>query len=394
MTQQGVLEEVGSRFAPVAAPGHPAGNEAAAERAPGPELSIVVPTLNEAGNIPALVAKLARALDGIHWEVIFVDDDSSDGTPEVVRSLARRDRRVRCVQRINRRGLSSACVEGMLASSAPYLAVMDADLQHDERIVPEMLRLLRSDQADLVVGSRYTKGGSIGDFGKRRARISRLATRIATASIRVPVSDPMSGFFMLRSSLFHDTARNLSAIGFKILLDLLASAEQGTRVREVPYQFREREVGSSKLDARAAWDYLLLLLEKTVGRYIPARFLVFSAVGGLGVGVHMAVLAALFKSGTLSFAWSQACAALAAMTFNFALNNVLTYRDQQLRRWAWLRGWATFVLACSIGAAANVGIAEYLFEQQQSWALSALAGIVVGAVWNYAVTSVYTWRAR
>jgi dolichol-phosphate mannosyltransferase len=399
MNRPGTIDEVGSR--PAAGPladqdavGPAPAETSAPTPAPGPELSIIVPTLNEADNVATLVARIAGVLDGVGWEVIFVDDDSTDGTPEVVRSLARRDARVRCVQRINRRGLSSACVEGMLASSAPYLAVMDADLQHDEGILLDMLRLLRSNEADVVVGSRYAEGGSVGDFGRQRARISRLATRIAEGAVRVQVADPMSGFFMLRASLFHDTMRGLSAIGFKILLDLLASAKKGVRVREIPYRFRERQSGASKLDARAAWDYLLLLLDKTVGRYVPIRFLMFSGVGALGVGVHMGVLAALFQTGTLSFAWSQASAALAAMTFNFALNNVLTYRDQQLRGWGWLRGWATFVLACGVGAAANVGIAEYLFQQQQFWALSALAGIVVGAVWNYAVTSVYTWHAR
>jgi len=360
----------------------------------GPELSIIVPTFNERANVGTLVARIEQALVGIDWEVIFVDDDSPDGTAAAVRELARADRRVRCLQRIGRRGLSTACVEGMLASATPYVAVMDADLQHDERILQQMLVLLRSGEADLVVGSRHIEGGSIGEFSISRARISRIATKLARPVAGASVSDPMSGFFMMSAPLFEQSVRDLSAIGFKILLDLLTSVPPGTRVCEVPYSFGKRLAGDSKLDSRAAWDYVVLLLDKSVGRYIPTRFLVFSLIGAAGVVVHMSVLAALFKTSTSSFLWSQACATLVAMTFNFALNNILTYRDMRLTGLGWLRGWLTFVLACSVGAAANVGIAGYLFEQNQYWALSAVAGIVVGAVWNYAVTSVYTWHAR
>jgi len=246
-----------------------------------------------------------------------------------------------------------------------------------------------------VVGSRYGAGGSVGNWDHGRVRKSRLATRIARLAIKVPLTDPMSGFFALRAEVLHASVRRLSAIGFKILLDLLASSPTALRVREVPYRFRERLAGESKLDSKVAWDYLMLILDKTLGRMIPVRFVVFMMVGGLGVFVHLAVLTAAFKLAESSFVLGQSAATLAAMTFNFALNNVLTYRDLRLSGWRWLRGWFTFVLACSIGALANVGIATYLFKEKQAfWVLSAVAGILVGAVWNYAVTSLYTWRAR
>lgn len=360
-----------------------------------PEFCIVIPTFNERDNLPELIGRLRRVLVDENWEVIFVDDDSADGTAECARAVAREDPRIRCIQRIGRRGLSSACVEGMLASSAPYLAVMDADLQHDEAILTEMLRMLRNGEADVVVGTRYAGGGSVGSWDEARVRKSRLATRIARLAVKAPLSDPMSGFFALRSEVLHATVRRLSTIGFKILLDLLASAHEPLRVREVPYRFRERTAGASKLDSKVVWDYLMLILDKTVGRLVPVRFIVFMLVGGLGVFVHLAVLTASFKLADTSFVWGQSIATLAAMSFNFALNNVLTYSDLRLTGWRWLRGWLTFVLACSIGALANVGIATYLFHEQQTfWMLSALAGILVGAVWNYAVTSLYTWHAR
>ncbi|MGB2816273.1 MAG: glycosyltransferase family 2 protein [Burkholderiaceae bacterium] len=397
MTATTTFEDVGASSAARAPDAHAAAPFASTSRTTEtsiPILSIIVPTFKEACNVRTVVQRIGAALEGVDWEVIFVDDDSPDATAEAVRDLARRDHRVRCLQRIGRRGLSSACVEGMLSSSAPYLAVMDADLQHDERILSTMLGILRADEADIVVGSRYVEGGGTGNFAEGRATISRIATRLSRAVTKVPVADPMSGYFMLTSRLLHSTVQDLSATGFKILLDLLGSAPADVRVREVPYHFGDRLAGESKLDAKAIRDYLVMLLDKTVGRFVPTRFVVFSLIGLVGVAVHMAVLTTLFAWGETSFVWGQAWATFVAMSFNYALNNELTYRDLRLRGVAWLGGWASFVVACSIGAAANVGIAGFLFEHQEPWAVSAMAGILIGAVWNYAVTSIYTWHTR
>jgi dolichol-phosphate mannosyltransferase len=361
---------------------------------PGPELSVVVPAFNERDNVRRIVRGLRAALSGRSWEVIFVDDDSPDGTHEVVRELARKDERVRCVRRIGRRGLSSACIEGMLASTAPYLAVMDGDLQHDEKLLPRMLDTLKGENIDIVIGSRHAPGGSLGDWHASRARISHLATRLSRTVLRAPLSDPMSGLFMIRSDAFLQRVHSLSGIGFKILLDLFASGSRPLRFREMPYQFRVRQAGESKLDSRAAWDFIMLLLDKLLGRVLPIRFITFALVGSLGVGVHLAAMVVLLKGGQISFAVAQTGATLIAMTSNFALNNAFTYRDRRLRGRQWLRGWATFVLACSVGGIANVGISSYLFEAGISWLPASLAGTIVGAVWNYLATSVYTWRTR
>jgi dolichol-phosphate mannosyltransferase len=153
---------------------------------------------------------LCRTLQGIDWEAIFVDDDSEDGTPEAVCRLAYQDRRVRCIQRIGRRGLASACVEGILASSAPYVAVMDADLQHDERLLPPMLDILKSEPiVDVVIGSRYVEHGSIGTWSRHRAWLSSFATRIGRSIMGVPIADPLSGFFMLRREAFQESSAPL-----------------------------------------------------------------------------------------------------------------------------------------------------------------------------------------
>jgi len=272
---------------------------------------------------------------------------------------------------------------------------MDADLQHDERLLPQMLDALKQGDTDIVVGSRYAPGGDIGDWDARRARMSRLAVRLSRVLVPADLKDPMSGFFMLRRSVLDGSVRKLSAIGFKILTDVFASSPQPLRFKELGYKFRVRRAGESKLDSATAWDYAMLLLDKLIGRWIPVRFLAFSIVGAVGVAVHFSVLTILYQMLHYGFVIAQAAATLCAMTFNYTINNVLTYRDRRLIGAKWLRGWASFVLACSVGGFANLGVASTLFGLGRGWFLAAISGILVGAVWNYAVTMLLTWgRSR
>src|ERR1700683_2805411 len=272
------------------------------------ELTVVVPTFNERDNISELVSRLEECLRGEAWEVIFVDDDSTDGTAACIREIARQDPRVRCLQRIGRRGLSSACVEGMLASSSPYLAVIDGDCQHDETVLPGMLELLQRGEADVVVGSRYAAGGGIGSWNASRARMSRFGTRLSRAVIKHDLSDPMSGFFALRREVLELAVRNLSSVGFKVLLDIIASSPKPPRVKELPYEFRNRHAGESKLDGQAVWGYLMLLADKFIGGVVPGRFVSFALVGGVGVFVHFAALGVFFRAMSLPFIASAAVA--------------------------------------------------------------------------------------
>lgn len=358
------------------------------------ELTLVIPTFNEVENVPRIVDLVATALPGVHWEIIFVDDDSPDGTAHKVRELGRTRSNVRCLQRIGRRGLSTACIEGMLASNSPFLGVMDADMQHDERLLPQMLETLKSGDCSFVVGTRYAAGGGVGDWSKQRAAMSRIATRLANIVCKREVSDPMSGFFMLRREVLDQTVRGLSGAGFKLLLDMLSTSDKNLVVKELPYTFRNREFGESKLDSMVLWEFGMLLADKLVGRYVPVRFLFFLLVGAAGLVVHMLTLTALLQGVGVEFIAAQTAATFLAMVFNFSVNNVLTYRDMRLRGWKWWRGLVTFCAACSLGGAANVGIASYLFQNQTQWAIAAVAGIVVGAVWNYVVTQLYTWGKR
>ena len=357
------------------------------------EFCIVVPTYNESGNLDELVQRIATALQEIRWEVIIVDDDSPDGTASCARRIYREDQRVRCIQRIGRRGLSSACIEGMLATAAPYIAVIDADLQHDPSLLRTMYDTLAGNQVDLVIGSRYVNGGGVGDWNRQRLAMSRFATRLSNLVTRQPVADTMSGFFALRREIFENCVRDLSSLGFKILLDIIASAKEPLRIKELPYTFGERHSGESKLSGNAMWEFLLLLADKLVGKYVPVRFVAFAGIGVIGIGVHFTVLALLFLGLGRGFSLSQGAATAVAILFNFSVNNMLTYAGQSLRGYAWLRGLATFYLICGIGATANVGVSSYLFGHDTPWPLAALSGVVMSAVWNYAISARYTWKA-
>jgi dolichol-phosphate mannosyltransferase len=355
-------------------------------------LCVVIPVLNERDNVAPLVARLDATLAGIGWEAIFVDDDSTDGTRDAVRAVAAGDPRVRLLHRIGRRGLSSAFIEGAQASLAPCIAAIDGDMQHDETLLPLMLAALTRDDAELAIGSRYVAGGGVGDWDATRAGLSTLATRISQLLLKVPLSDPMSGFFMIRRETFDRAVRNLSAMGFKILLDIVASLPAPPRLVELPYSFRSRVHGDSKMDAGVLRDYALLLLDKMIGHIVPIRFVLFASVGALGIAAHLLVLWLGLLAG-LAFATAQGVATAAAILGSFVLYNLFKDRDRRLSGWRWLRGLFTFALICSVGAVGNLSVSIFLFGPgHSSWWVAGLAGAAMSLVWNYAASSVLTWR--
>jgi dolichol-phosphate mannosyltransferase len=364
------------------------------------ELAIVLPTLNERGNVAPMVERLEQALGGITWEAIFVDDDSSDGTADEARQLSLTDSRIRVIQRIGRRGLASAAIEGMCATAAPVAAVMDADHQHDPALLPRMLEAIRSGECDLAYASRFAPGASTAEWNSpKRERASTLANALARKVTGVELSDPMSGYFMLRTQTLRQDAHRLSGIGFKVLLDILATVDQPLRVKEFPLAFRARAEGESKLDRTVVFEFLVGLYDKWLGRIVPTRFALFGTIGALGVVVHMAVLSAFltifggsFAQPVTGFEIGQAVAATVAMSFNFVLNNALTYADQRLRgAAALLRGWLKFAATCSVGLLANIGAAVVLVRFGIPEYPAALVGIAIGSVWNYALSSRFVW---
>ena len=381
------------------------GNEVASATRAGPaplRLAIVLPTLNERDNIASMVGRLEAALAGIPWEVVIVDDDSPDGTAEAARQLSLADPRVRVIHRIGRRGLASAAIEGMCATAAPVVAVMDADHQHDPALLPQMLAAIESGDYDVSCASRFAEGASTAAWNQpQREKASGLANRLARKVTGVQLSDPMSGYFMLRAETLRADAHRLSGVGFKILLDILATVERPLRVKEFPLAFAARAAGESKLDRTIVFEFLIGLYDKWLGRIIPTRFALFGTIGAAGVVVHMAVLASFlrlfgrpfeFGGWITAFDVGQTVAALVAMTFNFLLNNALTYSDKRLHGAAALaQGWLRFALTCSVGLLANVGVAAVLLRLGLHPYPAAILGIIVGSVWNFALSSRFVW---
>jgi dolichol-phosphate mannosyltransferase len=371
---------------------HLSADDAVATQTPLLELSVIIPTYKERQNIAPLLAALQTSLQGINWEAIFVDDHSPDRTADEVRALALSNPRVRILERIGRRGLSSACIEGMMASPAPSLAVMDADMQHDETALPEMLRLLQEKHLDVVVASRRVKGGSMGEFALERVRLSDLGSRVSRLVCKCDITDPMSGFFVVDSNFFRAAVPRLTGTGFKLLVDILASSRNPPRIAEVPYRFRKRLTGESKLDVNVELEYLFLILDKMVGRYLPTRFVLFVAVGSLGLLIHLSILGLFHLFDSPAFSQGQAVATLGAMMFNFFLNNVVTFRDRRLKGWTLARGLVTFFAACTLGVLINLSFADRLLAAGLPWYLAGLSGVAISSFWNYGVNTIVTWR--
>src|SRR3569832_597114 len=360
------------------------------------ELSVVLPTFKERDNVADLVRRLSMALEGIGWEAIFVDDNSPDGTAAAAKALAATDAHVRCIRRVGRRGLAGACIEGILSSAAPFVAVMDADLQHDERALPLMLAKLRENQADLVTATRYVEGGSAEGLSDRtRSNLSSWATALTTRILNVPLSDPMSGFFMLRRDRFDAIADKLSPAGFKILLDIVATAGPSLRVAEQSFVFGKREQGESKFIFQVGLEFLGLLFAKLTGDLVEPRFIFFALVGAIGLGVHLAALKLALLGGAPNFSYAQSIATFVAMTSNFIQTNKDTYRNRRQKKESNLWGFIAFCLICSLGAFTNVGVASWLYYREDTvWWVAGAAGAVKGLIWNYAMSSHFVWFTR
>ena len=380
-------------IAPVSPSTQPLRADASAAVQPAPELTIVVPTFNEKANIPLLVDRLAQLLTSCDWEVIFVDDNSPDGTAAAARAIGASDSRVRCIRRIGRRGLAGACLEGMLASQARYVAVMDADLQHDEGLLVPMLEALRAGRADVAVASRHLYGGSAAGLSKQRSRVSRGSNTLVRLLLGIDLTDSMSGHFMIRRDALEAIAPSLSTQGFKILLDILATARGSLRTIELPSTFRERQHGESKLDSKIALDFAALVTAKLTNDAVSARFLLFCMVGLTGIGIHLSILSALLIT-NLSFGAAQAFATIGAIAWNFVLNNLFTYRDQRLTGWHFVTGLIRFQVICAIGAISNVGIATWIYDYDETWWIAGLGGALIGTVWNFVVSAALVWRQR
>ncbi|WP_131114674.1 glycosyltransferase [Lichenihabitans psoromatis] len=358
-----------------------------------PLLSVIVPTFNERDNVPILFDRLAVVLRHIPWEMIIVDDDSTDGTWNWARQKGATDTRLRCLRRVGRRGLAGAFIEGALCSSAPVIAVIDGDLQHDETILPAMWRLIADREADLVIGTRRIRGG--GGMSAPRRWISDVGAALSRIVLKRAVADPMSGFFMVRRDLIETIAPSLVSDGFKILVDVLLHIPRDLRVAEVAYDFRKRGGGDSKLDARVLVDYAGLIVHRLSGNLVPIRMTAYVLVGLAGLLAHIVLLRFMIHvTPKLGFHAMETLASFGAMPVNFFLNNALTFRERRVRGWSMVPALMLFGTVCSVGVLANLSVATWIFADTPRWWLAGFLGALVSAFWNYAVSAVVVWPLR
>lgn len=360
-------------------------------------LSLIIPTYNERDNITPLLERLEHALAGYNYEVVFIDDNSADGTAEVATSLASKYP-VKVIVRKDKRGLASAVVDGLSHVSGKIIAVMDADLQHPPEVLPDLLKEMEKG-ADIVIASRYVKGGSCPGWSLSRRLVSKggifLAHLLLPATRRV--NDPASGFFMFNKEAV--ARAKLEPLGYKILLEVLI-AGKFKRIAEVPYTFGTRGRGESKLNAGQQVAYLrhLFSLMKRSGEL--ARFLKFALVGASGVGVNEGLYWLLTRLaglvGSLDI-WAVVIGTETSVVTNFILNNYFTFADRrQPGSKSFLKRLLRFNLVSLAGVGITVGVFYILtrsFGVQEPYDLLALlAGITVAMLWNYLANNWWTWK--
>jgi dolichol-phosphate mannosyltransferase len=353
-------------------------------------LSIIVPTFNERQNIGRLIEKIRSIKHQINcnFEIVFIDDDSPDGTWDEIKKNWSSD--VRGLLRHARKGLASAVVEGMLTCNSKYFIIMDADMQHDETMIPSILRNLRS--YDLVVVCRNLNE-QIDGFSSTRRFISKFGNSILKRLMATQLSDPLSGFFGIRSEEFHLLSRKLNPIGFKILSEIIF-VNPKLKVLELPGNFKKRLFGQSKLDTKVIIEMFEMVLHRIFGKFFPLKVLFFLIVGFFGMAVHLTSLFICIKIFNLNFSFSQAMSIFLAMTFNFFLNNILTYSALRIKGVRVLFGLLKFCLACLIGALINQFVSVTIFKSGISWWVAGLSGAAVGSLWNYVLTSSIVWSKK
>ena len=377
------------------------------------DISVVIPTYNEAENLPMLVEKLSLVLKDFSYEIVVVDDNSPDKTWEVADNLSSQYP-VRMIRRFTEKGLSSAVMVGMASSHGKIFTVIDADLQHDERIIPKMYDALTKSGADIAIGSRAVLGGSYGDWSKRRRFMSMVATTMAKTLLRVKITDPMSGFFSITRECFNKTAEKINPRGFKILLEFVGR-NKDLKIKEIGYTFRNRVFGETKLSASEIRNYLIALYDIRFGKYIPPIFFLYSLVGVSGVFVNLS----FFKLGeflgfpriytgisefidpvytAVPFGYQM------AIFTNYYLNNTFTFYEKRKKGFrAFLAGFLMFQLVSLFGLFIQTGVFQLLhingflygaFAEEWRALFNNACGIVVALVSNYYLNMNFTWGRR
>lgn len=354
-------------------------------------ISIIIPTYNERDNIIPLVERIDHALSNCEHEIVFVDDDSSDGTADIAASLAPKYP-VKVIVRKNKRGLASAVVDGISHANGQIIAVMDADLQHPPEVIPDLFQAVNGD-ADIAIASRYVDGGGCQGWSLSRKILSKGAAVLA--HLLLPrtrqFKDPLAGFFMFDRKVIADA--QLQPTGYKILLEILLEGEF-QKTAEVPYTFRVRSSGESKLNAQQQIDYLKHVYSLMKRKGELRRFVIFCLVGLSGVLVNMSLLWSLTEFVGFPYLVSAAFGIESSIISNFILNDHFTFPDRRSHTAkSFLRRLVKFNLVSLAGLALNMTVLWLLTEVfGLYYLLSNLCGIVVATLWNYLVNSWWTWK--
>ena len=359
-------------------------------------LTVIIPTYNEVGNILEIVKRLNKVLHGKKFNILFIDDNSLDGTIEKILQIKKEDDKVELIVRTTARGLASACIDGFINSNSEFVAVMDCDLQHDEKILPIMLEKLTSNNnLDLIVGSRYKEDGSSkSGFSTLRNFLSIFAISFTKFFLMIKLRDPMSGFFMIKKSKLNLLIPKLQPNGFKILADIVASSKGSLFIEEIGYDFKKRHSGESKMNLKVALELISLILSHLSYGFLSVRFILFAMVGLSGIFVQILSTYLLYEILNLPFLQSHIISVWFAMTNNFYLNNILTYRDRALNGQKYFKGLLSFYLICSIGALANVAFADFVYKNLKLWFFASMLGALLGALWNFIINSTFTWKVK
>ena len=369
------------------------------ERLNKSKLTVVIPTFNEVENIPMILKKIENTLKNVTFEIIFVDDNSNDGSIEKIRELELEKRNISLLHRIGRRGLSGACIEGMLAAKSGLVAIIDCDLQHDDTKLIDMLEKFDNQKnLDLVIGSRHNDTGKSKDgFNTIRKLGSDFAIFLTKKLLRIQTTDPMSGFFMVKKKSLLQIINKLQPNGFKILADIIACSNRNPKkweITEVGYEFKKRTSGQSKMSLIVILEFLGLILSHLSRGLLSIRFILFGMVGLSGVFVQLFTTFLCLNLSIQPYVIAHSIGVFMAMTSNYYFNNLLTYKDRSLAGSSFFKGLLSFYLICSAGALANIAIAKLFFDYTEIWVLSSLMGAILGAVWNFIFSSIFTWKAR
>ncbi len=375
------------------------------------QVSIIIPTYNESQNIIQILKSIKENLPkNFITQAIVVDDNSPDGTGRIVDDYLKNfkkmaDYTIEVIHRKAKDGLGSAILKGISQARGDTIVVMDSDFSHPPQIIPKLIESIKKYQYDIAVASRYIKGGKIQGWSLKRKLMSKFATLIAKKGLGIDTKDPMSGFFAFKRNIIKEL--NMDGIGYKILLEILVKTK-GVNVKEIPYTFQDRELGSSKLTMRIILDYYksvwklyrygkpLERQEKRSSVKFVSKAARFYTVGASGFVVNYMI--SLLLTGGISDMWylhANIIGIIASITTNFILNKTWTFGDRDFRIKKTVSQYGKFAMFGSIGALVQLGMVYFLVDDAElAYPLALILGVMTAAFGNFILNKKYTFKEK